>query len=357
MDIGVAFPASTTLAEDVRLAEALGYTHAWVDDSQMLFSDPYVSLALCAAQTETIALGVGVTNPSTRIAAVTANAIGTINRLAPGRARLGIGTGNTALRAMGLPAASVADLRGYVDALHGLLAADAAPGDSAGEGEDRNLRFLDPDGGWIDISTRIPVFVAGSGPRVLELAGGRGDGIILFGTVDPDLLQSALARVRRGAERAGRDADALPVMCMTAFCVLQPGEAATSSRALEMIGPFVSSAANLLALSTPDPKEIPSHLRDDILTFRDVFQKPQAVNQSGYSGYATGVRADVRAKMTDAMIRATTLTGSQREIRERLRAMEECGVSMVAIRPVVDVQGTMRSFAQVALDARPPGRL
>ena len=346
MEIGVAFPASTTLAEHVKLAEALGYTHAWVDDSQMLFSDPYVSLTLCALQTESIALGVGVTNPGTRIAAVTANAMATINRLASGRMLLGIGTGNTALRVMGRRAARVAELREYIDALHALLIGDAGAEDQ--RGMEPAQRFLDPDGGWIDISTPIPVYVAGSGPRVLELAGEIGDGVILFGTVDPELVQAALARVRRGAERAGRDPGAIPVMCMTAFCLLKPGEAATSPRALRMIGPFVSTAANLLAVSNPDPNEIPQHLRADILAFRDLFKRPASEEDSNYSGYAIGVRADAAALMTDSMIRATTLTGTQSEIREQLRAMQDAGVSMVSIRPVVDVEQTIRSFGELA---------
>lgn len=351
MEIGVAFPASTTLAEHVKLAEALGYTHAWVDDSQMLFSDPYVSLTLLALQTERIALGVGVTNPSTRIAAVTANAMATINRLAPGRMLLGIGTGNTALRAMGKRAARIAELGDYIDALHSLLAGDAGACDD-GQVTDPASRFVNPDGGWIDISTPVPVYVAGSGPRVLELAGKLGDGIILFGTVDPDLVRAALIRVRRGAELAGRDPGELPVMCMTAFCLLDPGEAATSPRALRMIGPFVSTAANLLAVSNPDPEAIPQHLRADILAFRDIFQQPATEEDSNYSGYATGVRADATALMTEGMIRATTLTGTRDEIHEQLRAMQDAGVSMVSIRPVVDVQETIRSFGEVALGAR-----
>ena len=64
-------------------------------------SDVYASLALAAARTSKIRLGTGVAVAATRPAPVTAAGIATINRLAPGRTFLGIGTGNTAMRIMG----------------------------------------------------------------------------------------------------------------------------------------------------------------------------------------------------------------------------------------------------------------
>jgi SAM-dependent methyltransferase len=73
MDYGFVFPAAIHIHKDVAYAEQHGFTHAWLYDSQMLFSDPYASLSLCAVNTSKIALGTGVTNPASRIAPVTAN--------------------------------------------------------------------------------------------------------------------------------------------------------------------------------------------------------------------------------------------------------------------------------------------
>src|SRR5437762_14360056 len=88
-------------------AESLGYDRAWVPDSQMIWSDCYATLALAAANTTRIKLGTGVAIPGTRLAPVTAHAIASINRLAPGRVFLGIGTGHTAMRVMGMPPMSL----------------------------------------------------------------------------------------------------------------------------------------------------------------------------------------------------------------------------------------------------------
>jgi alkanesulfonate monooxygenase SsuD/methylene tetrahydromethanopterin reductase-like flavin-dependent oxidoreductase (luciferase family) len=79
-------------------AENLGYSHCWVTDSQMIRSNCWAVLALAAQQTRRMRLGTGVNVPGLRLASVAANGIATINRLAPGRCFIGLGTGHTAMR-------------------------------------------------------------------------------------------------------------------------------------------------------------------------------------------------------------------------------------------------------------------
>src|SRR5438445_13881286 len=86
---------------DITHAENLGYTHCWVTDSQMIRSNCWAVLALAAQQTRTMRLGTGVNVPGLRLAPVTANGIATINRLAPGRWFMSLGTGDTAMRMLG----------------------------------------------------------------------------------------------------------------------------------------------------------------------------------------------------------------------------------------------------------------
>src|SRR5207237_6752733 len=56
-----------------------------------------------------------------------------------------------------------------------------------------------------------PVWIAGYGPKVLELAGRIADGIILQ-FADPDLISWCLSFVKRGAEATGRDPRRIEVM-------------------------------------------------------------------------------------------------------------------------------------------------
>ena len=101
--------------------EKLGFDAAWVPDSQMIWSDCYATLALAAQYTSRLRIGTGVAIPGTRIAPVTAHSIASINRLAPGRTFLGVGTGHTAMRVMGMQPMKVRDFREYLRVVRTLL--------------------------------------------------------------------------------------------------------------------------------------------------------------------------------------------------------------------------------------------
>src|SRR6202171_3323651 len=102
MDFGIALPTAADSWRVTKEAEELGFTHAWFYDTQMLSADCFVAMGAAAVNTRRIRLGTGVLVPSNRIAPVTANALATLNKLAPGRVDFGVGTGFTARRAMGV---------------------------------------------------------------------------------------------------------------------------------------------------------------------------------------------------------------------------------------------------------------
>ena len=85
MEFGIGFDTHVDKWDLARYGEELGYDRCWVPDSQMIWSDCYVVLALAAANTQRIKLGTGVAIAGTRIAPVTAHSIASINQLAPGR--------------------------------------------------------------------------------------------------------------------------------------------------------------------------------------------------------------------------------------------------------------------------------
>ncbi len=150
--------------------EALGYDHGWVPDSQMIWSDAYATLALAAWHTSTIRLGTGVAIAGTRSAPVTAHSIASINRLAPGRVFLGIGTGHTAMRLMGARPMKAAAFRDYLRVVRGLLAGEEV--DYALDGGDaRPIRFLDRELDCINVEDPVPIYVGANGPRALAAAG------------------------------------------------------------------------------------------------------------------------------------------------------------------------------------------
>jgi alkanesulfonate monooxygenase SsuD/methylene tetrahydromethanopterin reductase-like flavin-dependent oxidoreductase (luciferase family) len=348
MDFGCVFFGNVNVYPAVALAERRGFTHAWLYDSQMLTSDVYAALALCAVNTKKIVLGPGVTNPASRIAPMTACSIASINAIAPGRVILGIGTGNTARRTLGMPAARLEVLREHVRVCRDLLAGKTTPYQ---EGERRRMiRFLNPKSGAINIKNKVPIYVSASGPKTLELAGEIADGVILFGAVGPSLIRFCMDHVRAGAERAGRDPKTIYMLCMTAFHLTRPGEKLESTRVRKAVGPFVSSSSNIFAFSCPTPTDLPSDVRQDLVAFKNAYRMPDEPIETRhlrlYSDYLRGFRKEHESLVTEKMIRATTLTGTREEVVESIHAMGAAGIRQVAIQPITDPKETIEEFSK-----------
>ena len=156
-----------------------------------------------------------------------ANGIASINRLAPGRVFLGLGTGNTAMRTMGARPARVAEFGEYIRVVRGLLAGEEV--DHALGGDSHPIRFQNPDLAYLDLDAPIPIHVGGFGPRAQARAGELGDGLIT-GMPRGGAIPWALGNVRRGAEKAGRDLEGFRVTALANLVLLAPGETLESGR-------------------------------------------------------------------------------------------------------------------------------
>src|SRR5258708_22631147 len=91
MDFGIGIATASNAWKTALRAEELGFTHAWFYDTQMITADCFVAMGAAAVKTAKIRLGTGVLVPSNRLAAVTAHALPTPHRLAPGPLHFGIG--------------------------------------------------------------------------------------------------------------------------------------------------------------------------------------------------------------------------------------------------------------------------
>jgi 5,10-methylenetetrahydromethanopterin reductase len=187
----------STIVKQVQLAESLGYDTAWIADSHLVCRELWVTLTACALATSRIRLGPGITVPHTRHISVTASAIATLDEVAEGRLVIGVGTGGSAAQTMGLTlkgTARVSTLEHMATSLRRLLGNEAIRFESGAEG-----RMV-----WLDRPRSIPIYAAGSGPRMLEAAGRVGDGAIMYVGVRPDVLRAGLECVAAGARAAGK---------------------------------------------------------------------------------------------------------------------------------------------------------
>ena len=113
MEFGLGLLGYQGCWNDAAFAETHGFTSAGFVDSPLLAGDPFVALALAAQATSSIRIGTFVAVPSNRITATTASGIATVNRLAPGRTFLALGSGYTSRNTFGLPAVPAATLGEY----------------------------------------------------------------------------------------------------------------------------------------------------------------------------------------------------------------------------------------------------
>ncbi|MDE0053908.1 MAG: LLM class flavin-dependent oxidoreductase [Gammaproteobacteria bacterium] len=331
-------------------AEELGFDFCWVGDSPMLASNPWAALALISQRTRRMRIGTGVAIPGLRSAPDMANGIATINQLAPGRVFFGIGTGNTAMRTLGRPPMRVKPFADYIRLVRALLRGEEV--EYAEDGDTHAIRFQRPGHGNYDLSGPIPIHVGGFGPRAQAIAGELGDGLIT-GIPRGGTIAEALANVRRGAERAGRDLRDLDTFVTTALVnliVLEPGEALDSERVVQQLGPSIMANVHYLVDAARDVgMEPPDYIRpiwDDYLAFhesRDAKHRHQLLHQSHYSY----IDEDEARFITPELVRAFGIVGEPDQIIEQLEALEAQGLDgIVFIPPGGNARGAYRDFAR-----------
>src|SRR5262249_55261171 len=167
MDFGIAVATGADSWKVAQRAEELGFTHVWFYDTQMLCADCFVAMGAAAVKTSRIRLGTGVLIPSSRIAPVTAGALASLNKLAPGRVDFGVGTGFRGRRALGRGAMRLAAPEAYIHAFSPLLREER--GETEMGAHRRKIRFLNPELGLINTRDPVPLHVSAYGPRAQAL--------------------------------------------------------------------------------------------------------------------------------------------------------------------------------------------
>ncbi len=350
MDFGIALATETDSWKVVARAEQLGFSHAWFYDTQLLNPDVFVAMALAAHRTRRIRLGTGVLIPTNRIAPVTANALASLNRLAPGRIDFGVGTGFTARRTMGQRAMPLADFRRYIDEVMGLLRGDVV--DVKLDDGVHPVGFLNPDLGLINLADPIALHVSAFGPRSRRLAAELGAGWLNF-SGDVAAATRALTDMQMAWANVPRPAAEL---YSTLFClgrVLAPGERSNSRRALMEAGPGVAVFFHNLAESSR-PGELSGVLDDDVNEllerYREVYSgytPRKARYLANHRGHLMFVRPEERKFITGKLIKRLTFTAPEAELRERVERLREAGYRQLTVQLVHGAEDAIEDWARV----------
>lgn len=301
MKFGIEFVPNQPLDEIVnlvKLAEDVGFEYAWITDHYNN-KNVYETLALLAANTETIKMGPGVTNPYVRSPAISASAIATIDEISNGRATFGIGPGDKAtFDALGIEwTKPVSTIKAAIADINVLLAGGKTEAGAA-------------LGGVKAVQEHIPVYMGAQGPKMLETAGEIADGVLINAS-NPKDYEAAMPMIKKGLDKA--DAKEFDVGAYTATSIGADSDAAKN--AAKIVVAFIAAGS--------PPPVIERH------------GLPDGYNEKMGDFLAKGDFGGAIGAVTDEALDAFSVCGTPDEFIPKIEGLAEMGVTQyVAGSPV-----------------------
>ena len=307
--IGVAIsggPNPADIIELVVLAESLGYESAWLAEGHG--GDQFAILAACATRTSRILLGTSISSVFVRTAPTIAMAASTIAEISGGRFILGLGSSHKA----------------QVEPEHGMVYSKPLTrtretvaivrelireGRASFHGE--TIRIENFDLWYMPRHRDVPVYLSAVFQKGIELCGEVADGIILTRST----LRTA-ARVRThladGARNAGRDPNRIEV---TSLLPASVGD--TRSAAFAVLRPGIAFYCGFF----------PRYNR--MIAEHGFAAEAAAIAEA----WARGDRETAERAVSDAMIDATSVSGTPEQCRARIEAYRQSGIDVPIISP------------------------
>jgi 5,10-methylenetetrahydromethanopterin reductase len=302
MPVGIDFKdegtASVLSAEDVldlaRQAEAAGFESAWLNED--IGRDSFAMLGAIATATRTIGVGTAIVNVYTRSAFQIAMGAATVDELSRGRARLGISVGHHPWNdlAHGIPLeAPLARLREYVHFIRKALTGNRFTH------EGRLFTGVDSKLGVNRPRKELPIYIGGTGPRMVALAGEVADGL-LTNVVSPYYIANFTAQqFFDGARKAGRDPNALELTAIATCCAHEDRAKALGYARETFMQRFRSNPDRMITTQRPEHRDELVALKDlvsrgEIERAREQISEPLAT-----SFVAAGNRGALQAALHD----------------------------------------------------------
>ncbi|MEX2126472.1 MAG: LLM class flavin-dependent oxidoreductase [Woeseia sp.] len=280
-----------------RAVEELGLAGVWMADSHSVMRDAYALLNLLAVQTSRIKLASGVTPTGTRHPAVLANSWATLDEVSGGRAILGLGIGDSAVMNLGMRPEKLALFEEKLNVIRALMRGEVV------EYEGKSIRMP-----W---SRRaVPIVMACSGPKSLQLGGRIADGILFQVGANPAFVRYALHNIRKGVEAAGRQLSDLTLYMRMACAISEDREQARS----EVRG-YASVAAGTVFKTIPR-EYFDEDLWEDLERFR-----------AGYNYIEHGSNTSQQARLiTDRILDAISVAGTPDDAIPRFSELAGMGI-------------------------------
>jgi 5,10-methylenetetrahydromethanopterin reductase len=311
-----------------QLAEEAGFEAVWQAESRLV-REATVPMAAFAAVTERIGIGSGVVNNWTRNIGLLAATFSTLDDLAPGRIKLGIGAWWDPLASkVGIDRRHpVKAMRETVEVTRRLLAMERV----TFHGEFVDVEDIEIDIVHGDRSPKdVPIYVAATtGMRMMELAGEVGDGVLLNYLVGPGYNRGALEHLAVGAERAGRTLDDVDRPQLV-VCSLDDDRSLALDRARELVTQYLGQQPHIGKASGVDPS-----LLEEIGQILTWPATPAQIEEA-------------MALVPDDVVQLITASGTADDCRAKVHEYLESGCTCPVLYPLGDdVEAMIEAFAAV----------
>jgi F420-dependent oxidoreductase-like protein len=305
-------------ADFVVEAERLGLDVCWV--AEAWGADAPAPLGYLAARTSRMLLGSGIIQVGTRTPTAVAMTALTLAHVTDGPFLLGLGSsGPQVMEGLhGVPfARPLTRLRETVEIVRAACAGERI--DFHGEafdiplpGEARPMRLaIEP--------AAVPIYIASLSPRMLRLTGAVADGWLGTSFV-PEGAAAYLGPLAEGAAESGRTLADLDI-CQGAEVAFAVDE--------DELATMVADRKKELAFSLGGMGSASTNFYNDAYSRQGWSEVAAAVR----TAWQTGRREDAAALVTDDMVLATTLIGTEDMVRARLAAWRDAGVTTVRLYP------------------------
>lgn len=294
----------------IELAEQAGFGAFWKGESNS--TDPFVMLSAVASRTKKIKLGTAIYHIYGRSPVTLGIQAATLQDLSGGRLLLGLGVANKAIAGWhgGVFDRPLKRAREYIDVVRKVAAGERT--EYEGEIYQTGKRF---QLSWKPSHPKVPVYLAGLGPQMTKLVGKISDGIVI-NMATPAKVKEIVARVHEGAREAGRDPSKIEVVAKSRVS-LNPDKQKAREK-LRQVLTFYNIADHYSDMLRG------MGFDKEVSTIHEAFQKG-------------GFKAAMGALTDEYMDKLPVVPASDvREIKERMKAFEEVGVTRMVI-PYVPV--------------------
>ncbi|MHB9848347.1 LLM class flavin-dependent oxidoreductase [Streptomyces krungchingensis] len=318
------FGSWTEQADFVVEAEKAGLDICWV--AEAWGSDAPSALGFYAARTERMLLGSAVMQVGTRTPVALAQTAITLSNLSGGRFLLGLGPSGPQVME-GLHGVSfarpLARVRETVEIVRQAVAGDKI----SYAGEEFTIPRPGGDAVPMRLSLRaehsIPVYLAALSPAMLRLTGRVADGWLGTSFVPEGAAEAYFAPLDEGLALSGRSRADFDV-CQGAEVAFAPDE--------EALGAMVAGRKKELAFSLGGMGSASTNFYNRAYS-RQGWAEVAAQVRERWQG---GDREGAAGLVTDDMVLATTLIGTEDMVRRRLRVWRDAGVDTVRLYPAGD---------------------